>query len=47
MMLNMDSELILDRLAQNYMYIYKMIETASPGLHGTNHMEIVMQCRLG
>lgn len=47
MMLNMDSELILDRLAQNYMYIlvYEMIETVSPGLHGANYTEIVMQCR--
>lgn len=45
MMLNMDSELILDRLAQNYMYKYEMIETVSPGLHGANYTEIVMQCR--
>lgn len=47
MMLNMDSELILDRLGQNFMYtcIYEMIETASPGLQGANYTEIVMQCR--
>lgn len=24
-----------------------MIETTSPGLHGTNHTEIAMKCRLG
>lgn len=45
MMLNMDSELILDRLGQNYMYIYEMIETASPGLRGAIYTEIMMQCR--